>query len=259
MCGASGAGRAERGDVKTSDNTIVITGGTSGIGLATARALLEMKNTVIAIARDVEKLERAKRELPGLQGVACDVTDEAALRGAFASIAAERPFNVLINAAGISRAYRFAEADDAIAIARAEIATNLLGTIIATKLALPVLSKQPEAAIVTISSGIALAPHYAEPTHSATKAALHAFCRCLRAQLAGTSVRVIEVMPPLTDTPNTKGYHAKKASPDEVARAIVAGIGGDRPEIKIGIVKALGFLSRAAPGLAARIVTDSGQ
>lgn len=245
--------------MRTNNNTIVITGGTSGIGLATARALVREHNAVFVLARNVDKIERAKAEVPGLLGVACDVTDEGSMRAALAQIAAERPFNILINAAGISRACRFADDDDAIAIARAEIATNLLGTIIATKLALPFLSKHPEAAVVTISSGIALAPHYSEPFHSATKAALHAFCRCLRAQLAGSSVRVIEVMPPLTDTPNTKGLQSKKASPESVAEAIVRGIGSETPEIKIGIVKVLGVLARAAPGLAARIVTDSGQ
>lgn len=245
--------------VKTNDNTIVITGGTSGIGLATARALVREHNTVIVLARSADKLERAKADVPGLMGVACDVTDEGAMRTALTNLAAERPFNILINAAGISRACRIADDDDAIAIARAEITTNLLGTIIATKLALPFLSKHAEAAVVTISSGVALAPHYAEPFHSATKAALHAFCRCLRAQLAGSSVRVIEVMPPLTDTPNTQGLKAKKVSPETVAEAIVRGIGKETPELKIGIVKALGFLSRASPELAARIVTDSGQ
>lgn len=245
--------------MKTSGNVVVITGGTSGIGLATAK-LLSADNKVIVLGRSAEKLARAKAEVPALGGVAVDVTDENALRAALAAIAGEHGgISVLLNAAGASRACRFAEDDDAIAIARNEINTNLMGTIIATKLALPWLLKQPEAAVITISSGIALAPHLNEPTHSATKAALHAFCRCLRDQLKTTAVRVIEVLPPLTETPNTAAYAAKKAKPEDIARAIVRGLAHDTPEVTIGIVKALVFLSRLAPDLAARVVTNSGR
>lgn len=245
--------------MKTTGNTVVITGGSSGIGLAAARAFVAGGNTVIAIARSKDKLERAQAEVPGLIGAVGDVADERSFRPVMERLCAEHPgFNVLLNAAGISRGYDFATAPDALEIARAEINTNLMGTLIATRLALPKLLTQPEAAVITISSGIALAPHLREPTHSATKAALHAFCRCLRAQLEATPVRVIEVMPPLTDTPNTTSYKAKKAAPDEIAAAIVSGLARGTPEVRIGIVKALAFLSRAAPGFAASVVTNSG-
>jgi len=244
--------------MRCSGNTIVITGGASGIGLAIARAFLARENQVIAVGRSVEKLNAAKAEAPGLQTLACDITDEASVRLAMERIAADHPrFNILLNAAGISRACRFAEDEGAIELARAEVNTNLLGTVMVTKLALSHLLKQNEAAVVTISSGIALAPHLGEPTHSATKAGLHAFCRCLRAQLKGTSVKVFEVMPPLTDTALTKTVKGKKLRPEDVANAVVAGIEHDTYEIRVGIVKALAFLARVSPALAARIVTDS--
>jgi short-subunit dehydrogenase involved in D-alanine esterification of teichoic acids len=246
--------------MRCSGNTIVITGGASGIGLAIARAFLARENQVIAVGRSTDKLNAAKAEAPGLQTLACDITDEASLRLAMERIAADHPrFNILVNAAGISRACRFAQDEGAIELARAEINTNLLGTVMATKLALSHLFKQPEAAVVTISSGIALAPHLGEPTHSATKAALHAFCRCLRAQLKGTSVKVFEVMPPLTDTALTKTVKGKKLRPEDVANAVVAGVERDNYEIRVGIVKALAFLARLSPALAARIVTGSAQ
>ncbi len=244
--------------MRCSGNTIVITGGASGIGLAIARAFLAGENQVIAIGRSADKLNAAKAEAPGLQTLACDITDEASIRRAMERITADYPrFNILVNAAGVSRACRFAEDEGAIELARAEIGTNLLGTVMTTKLALSHLLNQKEAALVTISSGIALAPHLGEPTHSATKAALHAFCRCLRAQLKGTSVRVFEVMPPLTDTALTKTVKGKKLRPEDVANAVVAGIERDHYEIRVGIVKALAFLARLSPALAARIVTDS--
>ena len=244
--------------MRTTGNTVVITGGASGIGLAIAQALAGRQNEVIALGRSVDKLESAKARVPGLHTMACDVTDEASIRRAMERIAADHPrFNILLNAAGTSRACRFAEDDGAIELARAEINTNLLGTVMVTKLALPRLLKQNEAAVVTISSGVALAPHLGEPTHSATKAALHAFCRCLRAQLKGTSVKVFEVMPPLTDTALTRNVTGKKLRPEDVANAVVRGIAGDNYEIRVGIVKALAFLVRLSPGLAERIVTGS--
>ena len=246
--------------MRCTGNTIVITGGASGIGLAIARAFLTRQNQVIAVGRSVDKLNAAKAEAPGLQTLACDITDEASIRLAMDRIAADYPrFNILVNAAGFSRACRFAQDDGAIELARTEINTNLLGTVMVTKLALPHLLKQNDAAVVTISSGIALAPHLGEPTHSATKAALHAFCRCLRAQLKETSVRVFEVMPPLTDTALTKTVKGKKLRPEDVANAVLGGIDRDAYEIHVGIVKALAFLARLSPALAARIVTDSAQ
>ena len=244
--------------MRTSGNTVVITGGASGIGLATARAFLARENQVIAVGRSVDKLDAAKAETPGLQTLACDITDEASIRRAMERLTAEHPgFNILLNAAGISRACRFAEDDGAIDLARAEINTNLLGTVMVTKLALAHLLKQKNAAVVTISSGIAMAPHLGEPTHSASKAALHAFCRCLRAQLKATSVKIFEVMPPLTDTALTKTVKGKKLRPEDVAEAVLAGVERDTYEIRVGIVKALAFLVRLSPALAARIVTDS--
>jgi short-subunit dehydrogenase involved in D-alanine esterification of teichoic acids len=244
--------------MKTSGNTVVITGGAGGIGLALATALLAQKNDVIVLSRTEDSLARAKERVPGIHTAVCDVTDEASIRATFDRLAAEhRGLNVLVNAAGVSRACQFAEDAGAIELARAEIATNLLGTVMATKIALDHFMKKDAAAIVTISSGIAIAPHRGEPTHSATKAALHAFCRCLRAQLEGGPVKVFEVMPPLVQTALTEKVRGKKIRPEDVAAAIVKGMRRDNYEIKVGIVKALGFLVRISPSLAESIVTGS--
>ena len=246
--------------MQSTGHTVVVTGGASGIGLAIARGLLARQNQVIALGRSLEKLNSAKAQTPGLQTMACDITDESSIRAALERITSDFPqFSVLLNAAGTSRACRFADDPAAIDLARAEINTNLLGTVMMTRLALPYLLKQNEAAVVTISSGIALAPHLGEPTHSATKAALHAFCRCLRAQLKGSTVKIFEVMPPLTDTALTKTVKGKKIRPDDVAKAVLAGLERDTFEIRVGIVKALAVLARASPALAERIVTNSAQ
>ena len=178
------------------------------------------------MGRSAGKLAQAKAALPAIDTIACDTSDEAGVKRALDQLTKQRPsFNMLVNAAGLSSACQFATDERAIAIARAEINTNLLGTVIVTKLALDRLLQQTTpAAIVTISSGIALAAHRSEPTHSATKA-----------------------------------YTTKKASPEAVARAVVQGIAKNRHEIRIGIVKALGFLVRVSPSLASRVVTSSGQ
>lgn len=244
--------------MKSSGNTVVITGGASGIGFAIAQALLQRQNNVVIMARSADKLDAARARVPVLHTLVCDVTDEASIRNAMARVAAEQPgFNILVNAAGTSRACRFHEDDGAIELARTEINTNLLGTVMMTKLALPLLLKHPSSAVVIVSSGIALAPHLGEPTHSATKAALHAFCRCLREQLKATPAKVFEVMPPLTDTPLTEKVKGKKVKPEDVAEAVARGLEKETWEIRVGIVKALAFLARVSPALAARIVTNS--
>lgn len=237
---------------------VAVTGGGSGIGFAIARVLAERGNTVEILGRSLDKLEEARRRVPGLRPRECDVTDEASIQRALAEIgAAHGGLDVVVNAAGTSRACRFADDDDAIRLARDEIATNLLGAVMVTKTALPMLLARPSSALVIVSSGIAYAPHLGEPTHSATKAGLHAFCRCLRHQLKKTPVRVFEVLPPLTDTGLTRNVEGKKISTEAVANAVVRGMARDRFEIRISIVKVLHVLSRLSPALAERVVTGS--
>lgn len=182
--------------MKISGNTILITGGTSGIGLGLALRFHEAGNQVIVAGRRKELLDRITTDHPGIEAVVLDVTDGASIIRASEEIAARYPeLNVLINNAGIMHWENIRDAA-CLQIAEDTITTNLLGAVRMVYAFLPQLSKKADAAILNVSSALAFVPFPATPTYSATKAALHSFTEGLRVQLADTSVQVIEVVPP---------------------------------------------------------------
>lgn len=179
-------------------NTILITGGTSGIGLVLAIALQAQGNQVIVAGRRQALLDEIGRT-HGLATQALDVTDGDAIPAFAAAVTAAHPaLNVLVNNAGIMQAERLADADTA--IAEAIVATNLLGPIRLTAALLPHLMAQPKSTIINVTSGLAFVPLAATPTYSATKAALHSYSQSLRHQLKGTAVEVLELAPPAVQT-----------------------------------------------------------
>lgn len=237
-----------------SGNKVFITGGGSGIGLAVAEAFLAEGNHVVISGRNPEKLDAAKRAHTELVTVRADITDEADVRRVAEEFA---DTNILINNAGIGRIRDFRSGEGSLAGLDQEIATNLTGTIRITGLFLPHLLEQPEAAIVSISSVLAIAPLPALPVYSATKAAVRSFSTALRYQLRDTSVQVFEVLPTFVDTPLTHGMTAAKITPDVVARAVLDGIRRDTGQIFVGQSKAVYRISRLSPALAQRLVNKS--
>lgn len=178
-------------------NTILITGGGSGIGRALAEALHAKGNSVIIAGRRERVLDEVTQANPGMESMLLDIQDKADIE-AFARDAVARfpALNVVINNAGIMKP----EAHVDLAIAEETIATNLLGPIRLTAALLPHLLAQPRAAVVTVSSGLAFVPMAATPTYSATKAAIHSWSMSLRHQLKDTSVEVVEIAPPYVQT-----------------------------------------------------------
>ncbi|WP_460496286.1 SDR family oxidoreductase [Glycomyces tarimensis] len=186
--------------MKTTDNTILIAGGTSGIGLALAERLHKAGNKVIVAGRRRELLDQIEAEHAGIEGEVLDITDEGSIRSLLDTVTAKHPdLNVLVAMAGIMRPERVLH-PASVAIAEQTIATNLLGPIKLVNAFGQHLTAQPEAAIVTVTSGLAYVPLSAAPTYSATKAAIHSYTESLREQLRETSVQVIEIAPPLTHT-----------------------------------------------------------
>ena len=251
--------------MKLSQRTILITGGTSGIGLELARQLLERGNTVIVTGRDQEKLDAAKKACPGLRTFQSDVSDPAAITALYASVLAEfSALDTLVNNAGIMRNLNLNQDRDLTDVTR-EIEINLSGPVRMIQQFLPHLKTRPDALIVNVSSGLAFVPMSASPVYSATKAAMHSFCQSLRAQLVGTSVTVVELAPPGVETPlfrkefeaETKG---QKAMPvPELAEKAIAGIEAGTLEIRPGQSNALKLLSRIAPGFAFKMLTKMTQ
>lgn len=184
-------------------NTILVTGGGSGIGAALAHEWHDAGNQVIIAGRRQAALDAVAAEHPGMATRTVDMEDPASIRALAQSLVAEFPaLNVVVHNAGIMKA----EDKLDLAIAEATIATNLLGPIRLTDALLPHLLQQPQASIVTVSSGLAFVPLVVTPTYDATKGAIHNWSIALRAQLADTDVEVVEIVPPGVQTDLMPGH-----------------------------------------------------
>ncbi|MCS5730120.1 SDR family NAD(P)-dependent oxidoreductase [Herbiconiux moechotypicola] len=181
-------------------NTVFIPGATSGIGLGLALRLHAAGNTVIIGGRRAELLESIAAEHPGIHTVVIDTTDPSSIASAASSVLASHPsLNVLVAMAGIMLPENLRD-PAFLEVAERTVVTNLLGPIRLVAAFEPALERQPSAAIITVTSGLAYVPLPATPTYSATKAAIHSFSDAMRVQLADTSVQVIELAPPATQT-----------------------------------------------------------
>jgi len=241
----------------TSGNTVLITGGSSGIGFEFAKQLVALGNTVIATGRDEAKLKKAKSDLPELRTLKSDVSDAAAVESLRGEVLSEFPaLNVLINNAGIMRSINLHSDGVSLDALTQEIDINLKGPMRMAKAFLPHLKKQSSSAIVNVSSGLAFTPLPTSPVYCATKAGLHSFTLSLRVQLKNTPVKVFEVAPPATQTEllagamknrdAMKGVSVMKVQ--DMVAASIAGLAADRFEIRPGQSNSLKFMSRLAPG-----------
>jgi uncharacterized oxidoreductase len=245
--------------MKVSGNTILITGGTSGIGFELAAQFLKLGNSVIITGRDQRRLEEAQRKLPGIHTFQSDVSDPKAIALLFESATKEFPgLNVLVNNAGIMRKVNLlSTADDLVSglddISR-EIETDLIGPVRMVKQFLPHLKVQASAAIVNVSSGLAFVPLPIAPVYCAAKAGVHSFTQSLRVQLRSTRVKVFELAPPMTQTPLFTGdMHAedvKGVRMMDVTTLVghaIKGVKKDQLEIRPGMSNVLKLMSRVAP------------
>lgn len=181
-----------------SGNTILITGGGSGIGLALAEEFQRLGNDVLVAGRSQARLEIAKAK--GLMVFPVDMTSEDSIKALAAQVVAQYPaLNVVLHNAGVMANEKLTSRDNS-KIATETIATNLLGPIYLTNALLPHFLKQNAATIITVTSGLAFVPLIMAPSYSATKAAIHSYTQSLRYQLKDTAVQVIELMPPYVRT-----------------------------------------------------------
>ena len=200
--------------MKTTGNTILITGGGSGIGRGLAQAFHALGNHVIVAGRRKQALDETIAANPGMTSLTLDIEDRANIRSFAAELAARYPaLNVLINNAGIMRTEKLLAQQEALADAEAIVATNLLGPIRLTAALLPLLQKQPRSVIMNVSSGLAFVPIAPTPTYCATKAAIHSYTQSLRYQLQGSTIEVLELIPPYVATDLLDGANDPRAMP----------------------------------------------
>jgi uncharacterized oxidoreductase len=184
-----------------SGNTIFIPGSTSGIGLALALELQTRGNNVVVGGRRADLLGQIAAEHPGLDTVQIDTADPASIASAAREVLARHPdLNVLITMAGIMRIEDWHQPESFLASAEAVVTTNLLGPIRLIAAFVEHLRAQPDATIITVSSGLAFAPLAVTPSYNATKAAIHMLSESIRLQLADSSVDVLELVPPSVRT-----------------------------------------------------------
>lgn len=189
--------------------TILITGGNSGIGRGLAEALADQGAKLIITGRNAASLNATLDANPGMEGYELDVSDAEAVKRFAAMITVRHPdLNAVIHNAGIMVIENVLADSVDLDIAERTIATNLLGPIRLTTALLPHLRTRSEAAIVTVSSGLAFVPRADTPTYGATKAAIHSWTQSLRHELRDTSISVIEIAPPLVATDLTPGQSA---------------------------------------------------
>ena len=243
------------------NNTILITGGSSGVGLELAKKLIEKSNTVLICGRSKEKLEKAKRLIPEVQIFRCDISSEKECIRLHEWVLNNHPdCNILINNAAIVHKTEFLNDDQVIEKAHEEFQTNILAPIRLSKLFLPLLLKNQHAQLINISTGLVYAPRAVYPFYNAAKAALHSFTQTLRLQLRNVPIKVVEILLPVVDTPWHNGNPPKIAisaekAVEEVLRKLEK---ANNLEIRIGGVKILYWLSRIAPGFALRKINSLG-
>jgi uncharacterized oxidoreductase len=226
--------------MKTSGNTVLITGGGSGIGLALAEALLQRRNEVIVCGRRRERLQAAKKRLPEIHVRVCDVSSAQSRRALVDWLASDfKDLNLLVNNAGIQRSVDFLKGPRDLEDADEEIATNLTAPIHLSALLIPHLRRKKEAAIVNISSGLAFTPLASVPVYCATKAAVHSLSLSLRHQLRDTSVQIFEVAPPMVSTELLGSRKRPEEtehtmSPEAVAAGILDALERNDHEVALG-------------------------
>lgn len=238
------------------NNTILITGGSSGFGFEFAKKLVALNNTVIITGTNLDKLERAKKGLPGIHIFQSDIRDTQAIKKLFDEVTARFPnLNMLINNAGEMRIINLHDASNTLEDITREIEINVMGPVRMVQIFLPHLKKQQSPAILNVSSGLALVPFPISPVYGASKAGLHSYTQSLRVQLQHTKVKVFELLPPASKTGLNEKFatldgftESGSMDADKIVDAAIKGLQKNQVEIYPGMSAVLKNMSRIIPG-----------
>jgi len=237
------------------DSTVLITGGTSGIGLELVKQLSEQGANVIVTGRDPNALKQTKQTFPKIHTFRSDVSDPNDIEQLYRDVIPQFPdLNILINNAGLMRLIDLQDSSlDLININR-EISTNLSGTIQMVQQFLPHLIKKEAAAIVNVSSGIAFMAYSSAPVYSASKAGVRAYTQALRLQLEETNVKVFEMIPPGVNTNLQNDWlvppnPAMMMNVDKIVNLAIKGLLKDKKEFRPFLISVIKVASRVVPNL----------
>lgn len=237
--------------MKLTGRTILITGGTAGIGLAFALKFLELGNEVIVTGRRKAVLDAVKARHPKLHTIQSDSADPAQIAALAARLKSDFPqLDVLMNNAGVGFTQNLRTPGDDLAGLMAEMEINVGGVVRTTSALIDILTAN-HGTVINVSSGLAFAPVPAMPIYCASKAAVHSFTQSLRLQLEGSGVEVIELMPPAVRTELTSEFEEngiKTISTEELVERTFAALRAGKQEIRPGQSNLLAFMSRLAPG-----------
>lgn len=237
---------------------VLVTGGTSGIGLSLARAFAAAGAIVAICARNADNLSTVSSEFGRALAIPCDIVDPVQVDAMLATI--DKTYgriDILINNAGALAEHDFVKGKIGYATIAADLALNLVAPIALTDAALPLLRNSKAPAIVFIGSGFGWSPAARAPLYSAAKAGIRSFAKALRMQLQPAGVTVVEVVPPAVETPATKHREVKKISPDEIADRTLDGLRRSSKTVFAGQTRLLPLMLRLAPSFLERLVGRS--
>jgi len=252
--------------MKLTNNTILITGGTSGFGYEFATKLLNLGNTIIITGRDQAKLDLTKKTLPQIHTFQSDVSNAEQVTQLYQQVISQFPdLNILINNAGEMRKISLHDSSIDLHDITREIDINLMGPIRMVQQFLPHLKSKPSAAILNVTSGIALIPFPIAPIYGATKSGLRSYTKSLRVQLKNTNVKVFELVAPGSKTPlndkfnNMDGFDEKLLmEPGKLIDAAIKGLQNNKLEIYPGVARILLIMSRIFPAFMLKQLSKAG-
>lgn len=237
--------------MNTGNNVILITGGTSGIGLEIVQQFYALGNKIIVTSKNENNLEKLKFSFPKIETIVCDLGNMHSVSNLVERCLKDyNDINIIINNAGIQNNYSLIDKNEAYDEIEEEIRINFISPMQIINGMLPILVDKTNAAIINVSSCLALFPKKSAPIYCASKAALHIGTKSLRYQLENTAIKVFEIIPPLVDTPMTEGRGKGKVSSKQLVDEFLRNFKRDKFESNIGKTKVLRIIHRIFPKFA---------